>query len=50
VNWIHLAQEWGPVASPYEHGDGPLDSIKAKDFFHKLSDYLLLKKHFALLS
>jgi hypothetical protein len=35
------------VAGSYKHGNEPLGSVKGREFFDKLSSYLLLKKDFA---
>jgi hypothetical protein len=39
VDWIHLAQDKGPVAGCFEHGNEPLGSIKSGEFLDYLSDY-----------
>jgi hypothetical protein len=39
VDWIHLAQDKGPVAGCFEHGNEPSDSIKDGEFLDYLSDY-----------
>jgi hypothetical protein len=38
VDWIHLAQDRGPVAGSCEHGNEPSVSIKGGEFLDWLND------------
>jgi hypothetical protein len=44
VDWMHLAQDRGPVAVGWQHDNECSGSIKCGEFLDKLSDYLLSKK------
>jgi hypothetical protein len=46
VDWIHLAEGRGPVASSCEHSNEPLFSIKNREFLDYLSNCCHLKKDF----
>jgi hypothetical protein len=39
VDWIHLAQNRGPLAGCCEHGNEPFGYIHGGEFLDKLSDY-----------
>jgi len=43
VDWMHLAEDGGPVVGSCEHCNEPLGSMKGRKFLDLLSDYWLLK-------
>jgi len=44
MDWIHLAQDRGPMVGSCEHGNEPSDFMKGREFLNQVNDYYLLKK------